>query len=555
MKYLTILYLAISLLNPARVNAQTFSSEGFKLESVSFGTENALYSTLDSIPPSISTEGPRAAAITETTVTISWKSDKPGSSIVFFGETTSYGNQQGNFTESVADHSVKIIGLAPNKTYHYKVRTRDSAGNNGDSADYTFSTKTTDITAPKMTGQPQVVVVQAKSATIDWTTDENASSRVKFSTDASLSLETGTTTATTTKHSVTLTGLTPKTTYQYQAVTKDGSGNETVAELASFTTTAEPGIQGVTISDVTLSSALLAWTTTVATTSVVDYGPTTSFTQQYKDTNQTTTHTVKLTDLVAGQRYYLQVAGADANNNTITSDTYLLDILPIPKVESVTVTVLSPNTVKMVIKANTDVDYLLEYQAVANSLTELADKQKKLQSRGDKILKSEHSFELNSLIGSTSYQYQVTVKDLYGNQAVSGVGTFTTLTDADRPVISEVKFDPSLEVSGNDRVQILVIWQTNEPTTSQVEYGEGASGLYTKKTTENTGLVLEHVVVIPNLNPDTTYHLRVVSRDLAGNLGVSADYLVLTPTKARSVTQLILERLENQLGWLTRIFK
>ena len=64
-------------------------------------------------------------------------------------------------------------------------------------------------------------------------------------------------------------------------------------------------------------------------------------------------------------------------------------------------------------------------------------------------------------------------------------------------------------------------WTTNEPATSQVDYGLTTS--YGSTTTLDPPLVTAHSVTITSLAPNTTYNWRVRSKDAAGNEAISAN--------------------------------
>jgi hypothetical protein len=83
------------------------------------------------------------------------------------------------------------------------------------------------------------------SATITWTTDESATTRVAYGTTTSLgSTATGTTG---TSHSVTLTGLTVNTRYYYRVTSADAANNSTTSPA----TTGAPAVYVPTVSPVT----------------------------------------------------------------------------------------------------------------------------------------------------------------------------------------------------------------------------------------------------------------------------------------------------------------
>ena len=75
-----------------------------------------------------------------------------------------------------------------------------------------------------------------------------------------------------------------------------------------------------------------------------------------------------------------------------------------------------------------------------------------------------------------------------------------------------------------------IIWYTDEPSSSQVEYGRTysygqVSPMWPQNdptTSESTG-VTTHYVILKALGQDTTYYFRVKSKDAQGNISVSED--------------------------------
>lgn len=91
----------------------------------------------DTTPPVI--KNVSTSSETDTSVVITWTTDKPASSGVDYGKNTDYG-----LTASSAaltnDHSITLNDLAPNTVYHYRVTSSDKAGNQASSADNIFAT-------------------------------------------------------------------------------------------------------------------------------------------------------------------------------------------------------------------------------------------------------------------------------------------------------------------------------------------------------------------------------------------------------------------------------
>ena len=79
----------------------------------------------------------------------------------------------------------------------------------------------------------------------------------------------------------------------------------------------------------------------------------------------------------------------------------------------------------------------------------------------------------------------------------------------------------------------MIVWATNEPASSQVEYGTTLP--YSQTSALNSTLTSSHSVLLSALTPSTLYHYAVESKDAAGNLAVSADY-TFTTTDVPAIT-------------------
>ena len=120
------------------------------------------------------------------------------------------------------------------------------------------------------------------------------------------------------------------------------------------------------------------------------------------------------------------------------------------------------------------------------------------------------------------------------------------VADTTPPVIKDIS------TSSETDTGIAITWTTNEPATSDVEYGkETGYGL----TVSLPDLTIEHSVVLSDLEPNTAYHFRVTSSDKDGNKASSDDNIFATSQEKSpySLALLSLEwgrRTENlSLGW------
>ena len=79
----------------------------------------------------------------QTDATITWDTDEPATTQIEWGSTNFYG-QITTFDPTLANHhSVTLTGLSQGTLYHYRIKSRDLAGNYALSADQTFSTSST----------------------------------------------------------------------------------------------------------------------------------------------------------------------------------------------------------------------------------------------------------------------------------------------------------------------------------------------------------------------------------------------------------------------------
>ena len=85
--------------------------------------------------------------------------------------------------------------------------------------------------------------------------------------------------------------------------------------------------------------------------------------------------------------------------------------------------------------------------------------------------------------------------------------------------------------------EATIEWSTDEPATSQVEYGTTLE--YGLTTPIDETLVTKHEVELRDLDSATTYRFRVKSRDDAGNLAISKDYRVTTEGKGLSTWAIV----------------
>jgi hypothetical protein len=124
--------------------------------------------------------------------------------------------------------------------------------------------------------------------------------------------------------------------------------------------------------------------------------------------------------------------------------------------------------------------------------------------------------------GTTPGTYSLSVTNPDNQSAtLSNAYIVSSSTDTTPPVISGVA--ASNVTSGG----ATIAWTTNEPATTQVDYGPTTS--YGSSTTLLNTLLTAHSQTLSGLNSNQTYHYRVRSSDASGNVAVSGDFSFATP--------------------------
>ena len=206
-------------------------------------------------PPSIM----GAAQVTEVGMDyaiIEWNTNRPAGSQVSFApeeeylRTQRYSQFQGVPDERVTEHRVRLVGLQPATTYHFKVESVDDFGLLGESRDSTFETKSR---LPQIL-DVQLLKIEETSVTIAWSTDIPAAGAVEYENLATGELRSEGSPEQLTTHTVRLSDLTLGTTYVATVKAENEQGDATYSEPIPFTTVEdeEPPI----ISKVTNESTL-----------------------------------------------------------------------------------------------------------------------------------------------------------------------------------------------------------------------------------------------------------------------------------------------------------
>ncbi len=399
---------------------------------------------------------------------------------------------------------------------------------------------------PEITSGP-TITQKGLTVEIVWTTDRQANSIVAFGSTTAYGTETGQFDESLVSHSVTLKNLSPLSVYHYQVRSRDLFGNTVRSNDGTFTTGPQPTIANVAITDITLSSAILTWTTSTITSSLVRYGKTLNYdkTLEDKSAGLTTVHTARLKNLDAGTTYHLQVRGQDEGGSDLFSDDYAFSTLQNPSVIGLIISDLTESSATATWKTNIDTDSFIEYGELG--------KEKKTVGQAEAL--TQHKVTLTELLQQTLYEYRVVGKDSHGNPVTSAFGQFTTPPDTTPPQVTRIRTESKVSSDGGGQdVQVLISWDTSEPATSQVEYSEGVGKeTFDLQTDLDSELVTNHLVVLTKIRTAAAYTFRVKSNDAAGNEGISQRFVVLMPQRQQGVLELIFGALQEAFSWLRNV--
>jgi hypothetical protein len=410
---------------------------------------------------------------------------------------------------------------------------------------------------PKLTSGPASSSITTTRATISWTTSRGADSKVAFGLGSGNYFEWEPSMSNhTTDHMIPLTNLKPGTEYYYVARWTDEDGNTGVSEESNFTTEPPPEVKDVRISNLGINSATVNFTTKNASGVRIYYGPTTAFggVREIATSKLETSYSVQLDNLEDGTKYSYRINTFDEEGEEYPGTILDFETMPRPKVSNILVQQVArtaQSTLLVTWESNTAITSIVTFHPENNPelMQDIVDLD---------LTKGNHRMVIRGLLPSTNYILRVRGKDVIGNEAVSENLMVTTSTDTRPPQISNLNIESTnisiLErTSSTTSSQLIVTWTTDEPATSQVEFGEGTSDTYTQLTQEDKNLSYNHVVIISGLTPSKVYHLRAISRDSSANESRSVDTVTITPRATDSAFNLVITTLQDAFRFLNNL--
>src|SRR5207244_4247751 len=422
-------------------------------------TSSAVSVTVDNAPPVISAVS--SASVGSSSATISWATDEASDSQVEYGTTTAYGQVSALVSALVTSHSVGLSGLSASTVYHYRVKTRDAAGNLAVSADFTFTT-----VAPPDTTPPTVsITAPAAGSTVSGTVTVSASATdnvgvvgVQFKLDgANLGAE-----VTAAPYSLSWnTTLVASGSHSLTAMARDAAGNTAPAGAVSVTVdNAPPLLSSVASTNLSSSAATITWATDEASDSQVQYGTTTAYGQVSALASAlVTSHSVGLSGLSASTVYHYRVKSRDAAGNLATSADVTFTTAAPPDTTPPTVSMTAPS-------AGATIAGTVTVSASATDNVGVVGVQFKLDGAnlGAEVTAAPYALSWTTTAASNgTHSLTAVARDAAGNTAPASVVSVTV--DNAPPLLSSVA---SISISSS---AATITWATDEASDSQVEYG------------------------------------------------------------------------------------
>ncbi len=545
------------------------------------------------------------AAKTQTAAVITWQTDEPANTQISYDtrSASSTGLAHRNLTTlddtMTVSHAGVISDLVAGRTYYYSVKSTDAAGNITTADEVSFETANSetpiinyvsvgggasapadpkDKTAPGIS-DIEITDITPFSAKLTFKTNEEAIGFAAFGETDEYGRVLGEPKFRT-DHMIPLTNLKLGTTYHLEVKASDKAGNFGTAPDQTFTTKfavesagdiaklenveqyqseidqliesitpslITPFVGKVDISDVTEDSAVIKWVTNTKTYGSVlyvadkDYDETKEnpYLAEVSDTQpRTTTHQVKLSNLAFGQLYRFKVKAYTLPNVTGFSS---------ERTFTTKSSKIRPDVVKLL---NTSFVVSWQTQKKTTSFVEYQNvRTGQIKQSGNDASVTAHVVQVENLEPNATYRVRAFGYDEKNNIVESETITVTTKRDITPPVISGLKIDNTFVPGRNDRIQTVISWKTDEPSTSMILYGEGATagkrGLSDTASSTDGSLNTSHNVIITNFKPGTIYQMQVVSVDSAGNKATSPPRVIITPKQNQSVFDVIVKNFEG----------
>ena len=453
-----------------------------------------------------------------------------------------------NFSVVGSNSSTSYVdaGLSQQK-YYYRVKACDSANNCGADSATVNEIPTGKYTSPaSITSEPKVSNITTKRATISWSTERDSDSKIAIGTSSNKysPSEIGNSDQVT-SHSIDLDNLAAGTTYYFKAKWADEDGNIGSSQEYTFKTAPAPVLKEVDTISIGLSTATIEFTTKDAVKVDLNFGQNEAFggVKTINTSAEESTYQIALAGLNDGTKYLYKISLYDSEGGIYPSSIFSFTTPPRPSITNLRFQPIKgepTSTQKVTWTTNVPTTSIIEYTKIGASARNI---------QTSKLITS-HSIIIKGLEDSSKYSLIAQGRDNAGNLAVSDRQVFETALDTRPPEISDVVVELSVRGSGAEsRGQIVVSWKTDEPSSSQVAFGEGSNvASFNNRTGEDNQLTTEHLVIVSDLPPSKVYSIAPVSKDKAGNQTTADSQAAIIGRATDSVLSIVLNTLKNVFG-------
>ena len=474
-----------------------------------------------------------AGNLTAAGALITWATNEPADAVVEYGLTTAYGSSAAS-ASLVTAHSVALSGLAAGTAYHYRVKSRDAAGNLAVSGDFTFTTPAPDTAAPVISAVAASGVTPT-AATVRWTTDEASSTQVEYGTTTAYGSSTPLLSSPVTVHSAALAGLAASTVYHYRVRSVDAAGNVAVSGDFTFTTAAPPSLvfsPVPALGDFANYAPLNASRWTVADDGS---GNARLFlnTSGYSELDASRLGEIALANGTSLGDFDITLKARTGDDLAANAAADYAVIFGYVDARNYRYLLMNATTGFTTFVAVVDGGATTLGTATSAGIPDGAYHDVKVSRRGGTVTATLDGREILSAtdpslatrggVGVGSFNDSAYFDDFNAVEppiVVPPPPPPPPPVDSTAPVISAVSTS-SVTVDA-----ATITWLTDEPADTCVQFGTTIG--YDLSTARDAAAVLSHGMSLAGLAPGTTYHYRVVSCDAAGNVAVSGDFTLTT---------------------------
>ena len=320
------------------------------------------------------------------------------------------------------------------------------------------------------------------------------------------------------------------------SITKTSTFTLTVNAPADTTA---PIISNISVSQITLSTAQISWTTNENADSRIEYGLSSTYTSLSPlNLAMLTSHSQVLTSLLPSTTYHYRVkskdgAGLEAVSGDLTFTTASPpDTTPPFQITNLASSNITSNSVTLTWSAPGDNQNTSSYE-IRYGNTPITSQNFSSQTllQNPPLPKApglSESITIGPLLPSSTYHFAIRSKDNEGNASVlSNIISITTLP---APVIRDI-LPPSLSSIAHFSIatsSVHITWQTDETADSKVILGKSLTQL--DMQTLSPSFNQSHDLLFPGLQRKTIYFYQVISKDLEENIATSSVFSFKTAT-------------------------